>query len=190
MPTRAISSASFSTTRASASYSEVVFSPTGVAKVNLVENGVVNTLATANYGGTPQCPVRSRVENSASFVSVLVNGARLFENVPAAEPEQFPEGGVGLITHWAPGRFDNIQFEHGFRSVHVAFDEPLSQSWIVSGAWNTNGGTLNSTAVGQSDIVKLDSPCRGNDRGDEAAPTRFTARGCSMNSARRATWSG
>ena len=82
-----------------------------------------------------------------------------FSRTSLGEPEQYPEGRVGLITHWAPGRFDNIQFEYGvFRPCTFTFDEPLSQFWIVSGSWNTNGGTLNSTAVGQSDIVKLDSP--------------------------------
>ncbi len=151
-----------------ATYSEVVFSPTGIARVNLVRNGVINTLATANYGGSRNVPFEVSLENSFGFVSVLVNGVRLFGNVPAANPSGFPEGGVGLITHWAPGRFDNVQFERSvFRPCAVTFDEPLREDSIVSGAWNTNGGTLNSTAVGQSDIVKLDPPCRGNTVDDE-----------------------
>jgi hypothetical protein len=149
-------------------YSEVVFSPTGVAKVNLVENGVANTLATANYGGRRNVPFDVTLENSAGFVSVLVNGARLFENVPEANPGLVPEGGVGLVTHWAPGRFDDIQFEHDrYHPCALTFDEPLREDLIVSGAWNTNGGTLNSTAVGQSDIVDLDIPCPGNASDDE-----------------------
>jgi hypothetical protein len=151
-------------------YSEVVFSPTGVAKLNLVENGVANTLATANYGGRRNVPFEVRVESAAGYVSVLVNGVRLFENFPEANPALFPEGGVGLITHWAPGRFDNVQFEHGtFGPCALTFDEPLREDAIVSGAWNTNGATLNSTAVGQSDIVDLDPPCHPN--GDDAEST-------------------
>lgn len=151
-------------------YSEVVFSPTGVARLNLVENGVVNTLATANYGGSRNVPFEVSLESGAVFVSVVVNGVRLFENFPEANPGIFPEGGVGLITHWAPGRFDNIQFNHGtFRTCAIAFDEPLREDAIISGAWNTNGGTLNSTAVGQSDIATLELPCRGNVSDDESS---------------------
>ncbi len=30
-----------------------------------------------------------------------------------ANPNDFALGGVGLITHWAPGRFDDIRFVHG-----------------------------------------------------------------------------
>ena len=128
-----------------------------------------HTLATANYGGSRNVPFDVSLENSANFVSVLVNGVRLFANVPAANPSTFAEGRVGLITHWAPGRFDNVQFDYGvFRPCTLAFNEPLSQFWIVSGSWNTNGGTLNSTAVGQSDIVKFDSPCRGNESSEAA----------------------
>ena len=152
-----------------ATYSEVVFSPTGIARVNLVRNAVVNTLATANYGGSRNVPFQVTLENASNFVSVLVNGVRLFENVPAANPSLFPEGGVGLITHWAPGRFDNVEFDRGvFRPCALTFGEPLPSDSVVSGAWNTNGGMLNSTAVGPSDIVKLDRPCRGNDDGEDA----------------------
>jgi hypothetical protein len=148
-------------------YSEVVFSPTGVARVNRVENGVVSTLATANYGGTRNVAFEVTLENSPGLVSVLVDGQRIFENVAEANPLIYPEGGVGLITHWAPGRFDNVQFDYGiFQPCELTFDEPLSPFWVVSGTWNTNGGTLNSTAVGHSDIVDL--PCAGNFRGDDA----------------------
>jgi hypothetical protein len=152
-----------------ATYSEVVFSPTGVAKVNLVRNGVVQTLATANYGGRPNVAFEVSLENSLSFLSVFVNGVRLFEDVSAANPSGYPEGRVGLITHWAPGRFDNVQFDRGvFLPCTLTFDEPLRPDAFVSGEWNQNGGTLNSTAVGQSDIVDFDLPCRGNPEGEES----------------------
>ena len=51
---------------------------------------------------------------------------------------------------------------------------------IVSGTWKSNGGTLNSTAVGQSDIVKLTntSDWRGNALATKTrAPIPSTARG-------------
>ena len=147
-------------------YSEVVFSPTGVASVNLVRNGITTTLATASYGGSRNVAFNVTLENSPNFVSVLVDGVRLFANVPGANPNLYPQGGVGLITHWVPGRFDNVQFDHGiFRPCSLTFDDPLPPFWIVRGAWNTDGGTLNSTAVGQSDSVDL--PCFGNGAADD-----------------------
>lgn len=151
-------------------YSEVVFSPTGVARLNLVENGVVaRTLATANYGGTRNVAFEVELQNEPGVTTVRVNGKVLFDRIGEANPSAFgfPEGGVGLITHWAPGRFDNVQFDHGtFSPCTLAFAEPIPEFWAVSGAWNTNGGTLNSTAVGPSDIV--DPGCSGNSAGDHA----------------------
>lgn len=152
----------------SRSYSEVVFSPTGVAKLNLVENGaVVRTLASANYGGTRNVAFEVELQNGANGASVLVNGNLLFDRILAANPEQFPLEHVGLITHWAPGRFDNVQFDHGtFQPCALTFSDPISPSWIVSGTWDTNGGTLNSTAVTQNDIADLH--CFGNVDGADA----------------------
>jgi hypothetical protein len=149
-------------------YSEVVFSPTGVARINLVENGVVaRTVATANYGGTRNVAFEVELQNASDVTTVLVNGKALFDDIVGANPLQFPEGGVGLITHWAPGRFDNVQFDHGaFSSCALTFDVPFPPFSSVSGSWNTNGGTLNSTAVGESDIFNAD--CSGYVVGEQA----------------------
>lgn len=138
-------------------YTEVVFSPTGVAKLNLVQNGrVVQTLATANYGGSRNVPFEVQLENEPNVTSVLVNGQRIFDHIGAANPNQFAEGGVGLITHWAPGRFDNVGFSHTlFAPCSLTFDDPQSPVFARSGTWDTTGGTLNSTAVGSSDIVEF-----------------------------------
>jgi hypothetical protein len=150
------------------SYSEVVFSPTGVAKLNLVENdAVVRTLATANYGGARNIAFEVELQNGPFGASVRVNGNLLFDRILEANPEQFPVDRVGLITHWAPGRFDNVQFDHGtFQPCALTFTAPITPSWIVSGMWDTNGGTLNSTAVTQNDIANLN--CFGNFDGAHA----------------------
>jgi hypothetical protein len=156
-----------------ANYSEVVFSPKGTAKVNRVEHGALSTLATASYAGTRNVAFEVTLEDAPNLVSVSVDGDRIFENVAAAnQPSR--EGAVGLITHWAPGRFDNVQFDHGiFQYVNgslqpcsIPFDQPLPPQSVVSGNWDTDGGTLNSTGVHQNDIVAL--PCSGNDIGDDA----------------------
>jgi hypothetical protein len=141
-------------------YTEVVFSPLGVASLKRFENGVVHTLATANYGGTRNVAFDVTLENSFDHLAIVVNGQRLFANVPASDvnPSQVPDGGVGLITHWAPGRFDNIEFNHGFYTpCTITFDQAPEPFWIVSGTWNANGGTLNNTSVEATDIVN--PPC-------------------------------
>jgi hypothetical protein len=148
-------------------YAEVVFSPTGVAKVNRIINGVASTVATASYGGSRNVAFDVTLEQIVGSTSVLVNGQRIFTNV-GASPSPSPHGGVGLITHWAPGRFDNVQFDHGrFNGCSQTFSDS-SALFIESGAWNTNGATLNSTAVGQSDVVAFFGECRGNDVGEDA----------------------
>jgi hypothetical protein len=153
---------------AGSTYSEVVFSPTGVARLNLVENGAVaRTVATANYGGTRNVAFEVELQNSSDLTSVLVNGEALFDRIVGGNPLQYPEGGVGLITHWAPGRFDNVQFDHGtFQPCALTFADPLPPFSSVSGTWNTNGGTLNSTAVGESDI--FGPACSGYVVGEQA----------------------
>jgi hypothetical protein len=149
-------------------YTEIVFSPLGVAKLNLMENGVLRTLATANYGGTRNVAFDVTLENRPNQTTVLVNGVRLFTDVTGANPSIYPEGDVGLITHWDPGRFDNVQFDYGvFRPCSLNFQEPFESTEVVSGKWDVNGGTMNSTAVGFNDIVKFGG-CPGNTEGDDA----------------------
>jgi hypothetical protein len=147
-------------------YTEVVFSPTGVAKLNRVENGVVvQTLATANYGGRRNVPFEVKLENEPNLTSVVVNNVRLFDNIGGINPNLYPEGGVGLITHWAPGRFDNVGFDHGiFEPCSLTFADGVP--FARSGTWDTTGGTLNATSAGASDIVAFG--CPGNRVGDNA----------------------
>lgn len=152
-------------------YVEVVFSPTGVATMTHIDDGVRRTLATANYsGGGHKVPFEVTLENEPNFVSVLVNGVSIFGNVPDANRNIYPSGRVGLITHWAPGRFDNVQFDYGvFQRCPLSFDEPLPSNAVIGGTWDTNGGTLNSTAVGQNDTVNfsVNFTCGGNARGED-----------------------
>ena len=69
-------------------YSEVVFSPTGVARLNLVENGVVaRTLATANYGGTHNVAFEVELQNAPNVTTVRVNGKVLFDRIGEANPQ-------------------------------------------------------------------------------------------------------
>jgi hypothetical protein len=135
-------------------YSELVFSPLGIARINDVTNGVRTTLASTTYNGRRNTWFDVRFENVFA-VTVRVDGELIFENVPA-NPGIAPDGGVGLITHWAPGRFDDVWFDHGGVGSGICTEnfssEPLP-GHIVSGSWDAQGGTLNSTAVGETDIA-------------------------------------
>lgn len=138
-------------------YTEVVFSPTGVVKLNRFENGTPHTVATANFSTQRNVAFEVSIENGPDHFAVIVNGKRFFENVIIFDinPEQFPAGQVGLITHWSPGRFDNVEFHHDFFvPCSESFDHESFPSSIISGTWDVNGGTLNSTAVGVSDIFE------------------------------------
>lgn len=149
-------------------YSEVVFSPTGVAKINRVVSGVATAVATTNYGGTRNVGFDVALEWNQGITSVRVNGQYIFTRVLGASPSVTPRGGVGLITHWAPGQFDDIHFDHGiFNECSKTFSSSAELPTPVSGTWDVNGGTLNSTAVGQTNIVAFTQDCKGNDVGDD-----------------------
>jgi hypothetical protein len=151
-------------------YVELVFSPTGVAHLRRFQNGVMSTIATTSYVGARNVPFEVQLENGPDHVGFLVDGQRLFADVTASEvnPQQFPTGFVGIVTHWTPGRFDNARFDHGFfeQPCSFSFANPPPSHWIVSGTWNNDGGTLNNTSTGSSDIV--DFKCFGNLSGEDA----------------------
>lgn len=159
------------------SYTEVVFSSKGIIKLNRVENRVVTTVATASYSTAPNRAFNVTLENGFTGFAVVVDGRRLFEDVDtfAVNPDQLPDGGVGLITHWDPGRFDNIEFHQGiFRPCSLTFSEqPPAPLTVVNGDWNTTGGTLNNASLDSTDIVNFAS-CSGisNQRGIYTARLR------------------
>jgi hypothetical protein len=147
-------------------YYEVVFSPTGVARLNRFDNGTLTTLATASYQGGPGVRFTVSLQFSPDHNAVIVEGQRLFVDV--VPPDQTATGRVGFITHWSAGSFDNVQFHRNTAgSCSFGFSNPPPSHWIVSGTWNTNGGTLNNTTFGANDIV--DFKCLLNSANDERA---------------------
>lgn len=145
--------------RSPTEYSELVFSPTGIAKINNIAGGVRTTLASAPYNGRRNVWFDVLLENDFG-VSVRVDGQRVFADVPA-NPNDFALGGVGLITHWAPGRFDDIRFVHGTIRADVClqtFAGNLQPGEVIRGAWDTIGGTLNRTTVRALGVAVF---CRG-----------------------------
>jgi hypothetical protein len=145
-------------------YSELVFSPTGTAKINSVENGVRSTLASIPYDGrrntwfdvalTMECCISPDVNLMA--ITVAVNGERLFERV-VTDPPLSSSGRLGLITHWAPGKFDDVWFGYGafLDPCRPAFGTEIPLGMIRGGTWNTIGGTLNNTSAGVADSIVI-----------------------------------
>lgn len=140
--------------------SELVFSPTGIARLNSFENGVSTTLASATYNGRSKTwfdvwlsACQFFCQQGGPAVSVWVDGQRIFQDVLGVGGGG---GGAGLITHWAPGRFDDVSFDYGGIAPAGVCNQTFSGELPGIGpTWNTTGGTLNGTAVVETDIVRL-----------------------------------
>jgi hypothetical protein len=144
-------------------YDEVVFSPTGVAQVRRVFNHDVQTLATASYSGRPNQWFDVKFELvSLNSISVSVDGQPLFHEVSTGDKMS---GRFGLISHWAPGSFDDVWWDRNFvfAPLSESFAGPLPPSWIRSGTWDTNGETLNGTAVAETTVVATQCGCWNSD---------------------------
>ena len=137
---------------------EVVFSPTGVAQIRLIRNGAIETIATSPYAGRRNVWFDVRADVNASRITVAVDGDTIFEDVPTAD---IFEGRGGLVTHWAPGKFDDVWYENRstFQPLSQTFSSAPPPNWTVSGTWNTSGGTLNNASAGVSDIVTTNCGC-------------------------------
>jgi hypothetical protein len=98
----------------------VVFAPTGQAYLNKFIQGQLTQVAAATHGALGS-NVWFRVElaRRGRFATVQVNGQPVFQNVPAAQLDNplntrvvpAAMGIVGVISHWAPGRFDDLRLE-------------------------------------------------------------------------------
>ncbi len=131
-------------------YDEVVFSPTGVARLNHVAGNTITTVATATYGGRRNewFDVTLYIQNAG--ISVAVNGQLVFDHVAGFGHAEGPffQAPLGLVTHWAPGRFDDVMFGYtAALPIVEGFSAGLPAGWSVSGSWNTNQGILDATTV-------------------------------------------
>jgi hypothetical protein len=135
------------------SYREVVFSPRGVAQLRQVNARTIEVLNSAPHAVAPNTWFEVTLTVNPSRVSVNVNGNHLFTHEMALLTI-LPQT-LALVTHWTPGRFDD--FEFGFAAPVLeslqTFDGPLGENETQSGAWDTQGGTLNNVSAGVADIV-------------------------------------
>ena len=140
---------------ASPAYSELVFSPTGVAQIRRVNGTTIQVLASAPHtAGRNEWFVVTFALRFPGGLSVNVNGKPVFTNQPVQLLSSKPEV-LALITHWTPGRFDD--FRYGY-DVPIAaslqtFSGALGAGAVRSGTWDTQGRTLNDVSAGVADIV-------------------------------------
>lgn len=145
------------------SRAEVLFAPNGVAKLNVLsEDGTTRTIATAGYDGRQNQWFDVRLDSVPGATTISVDGVTLFDRVntnPAFE------GGVGLITRWAPGKFDDVWYDNirAFQPLTATFDTPLPQQWIVSGTWGVSGGMLFNGSIAATQIVATACACWNSD---------------------------
>jgi hypothetical protein len=143
---------------------EVVFGPDGIARLNRVTTVLgpggdtfIDTIATAPYPGRrgQWFDVTLSADAQTGEIHVSVDGTPVFDD----SGHNFT-GPVGLITHWTPGRFDDVWFSHGvprgpsFESFDVPTDPGIA--WTpVRGAWDTQSGALNNRSAGARDVAYL-----------------------------------
>ncbi len=138
-------------------YTEAVFSPRGQASFNEVRNGVRTTLESAPYvGGGPNKWFEVEAANSptlppeASDMHIKVNGVTVFNRAPFNPWE----GALSLITHWAPGRFDDARADTEF--FHGFFQDFDGDRAFQFRGWRQADGMLSSSAVVASDLALID----------------------------------
>jgi hypothetical protein len=87
-------------------------------------------------------------------VNVSVDGTPVFAGLPMTD-----FGPMGLVTHWTPGRFDDVWFSYRPRlSATEKFNVPRDPPpwWAVRGTWDTTGGALNSRAASANDLATME----------------------------------
>jgi hypothetical protein len=144
-------------------WNEVVFGADGIARANKVFwqppiNQVPITvlpLATAPYPGRrgQWFDVDFRADAVTGRIDVSVDGTPVFDGLLGAITGPF-----GLVTHWVPGRFDDVWFNHEvFAPQRETFTVPGNPtSWFaVRGTWDTTDGTLNTRAAGLNDLARM-----------------------------------
>lgn len=86
-------------------YLEAVFSPTGQAYLNLTMEGTRYRLATGSHTVPRNVAFDVEIIRKGTTATVTVNGKPTFQNVQVG---QLGGGMLGVVSHWAKGRFDNL----------------------------------------------------------------------------------
>jgi hypothetical protein len=86
-------------------YLEAVFSPTGQAYLNLTMEGTRYRLATGTHTVPRNVGFDVEILRKGTTATVTVNGKPTFQNIQVG---QLGGGSLGVVSHWAKGRFDNL----------------------------------------------------------------------------------
>jgi hypothetical protein len=151
---------------------EIVFTPSGEARINVFDAS--GRLIGTPYVGSAQRPLRNtwfEVEISVEGIfgglgippvtNIYVDGKLVLFNVIPAGSD------MGLVTHWSPGRFDDVAFRlTPFPRKRVdtfEYGALPPDAIVLSGAWERKEpGTLDSGAVGPRDLVTFPVPMGGD----------------------------
>jgi hypothetical protein len=132
-------------------YGELVFSPAGTAKLNEVINGQRTTLASARHAIKSRTWFHVKLVRGVYDITVYLNGQFLlaYHNV-----DLFLDYGIGLLTHWSPGRFDDVDFDLTVMHPYAqTFDGSIPANWTTTGEWMSDGSSLVSSGLGAHDIA-------------------------------------
>jgi hypothetical protein len=97
----------------SGDYYEVVFATTGQAYINKFIQGQLIPVATATHSAGRNVWFDVELTRQGPNATVKVNNQIVFQNVQVAHLDHLfkADSGVGVISHWSPGRFDDLRAE-------------------------------------------------------------------------------
>lgn len=146
-------------------YRELTLTPTGIARLQHVTSSGTTIVAAASYPGVSKQWLDVQFILAFSQVTVLVDGVEIFNDVYAIDPASYPDGAVGLVSHWTPGQFDDVDFGYHYSLPYSqTFSDPASTFNVKSGIWRNYGGQYFGNEVGSgTDIVTLACPCWSTD---------------------------
>jgi hypothetical protein len=90
-------------------YLEAVFSPTGQAYLNLTIEGTRYRLATGTHNVPRNVWFDAEIIRKGTTATVTVNGRPVIQNAQAGH---LGTGELGVVSHWAKGRFDDLSVKH------------------------------------------------------------------------------
>jgi hypothetical protein len=122
-------------------YYEVLFSPTGIARLRHVQDGIATAIRSATYreGGQNVWFDVELVRRGGRATSVRVNGNEVFK----FGQNDFVDGLLGLVTHNTAGRFENVD-EKGLYANQPflqTFSNPFATGQVPdAGGWEAADG--------------------------------------------------